>query len=65
MMPVELTSQDEFIMISERASECRIHRSKGLVKMKLRTPGKLLTLKLKPNEAQGLIPKLKCPVRDV
>jgi hypothetical protein len=65
MMPIEMLDKDEFITISERATECRVHRSKGVVKMKLRTPGKLLTLKLKPNEAEGLIPKLKCPVRDV
>ncbi len=64
-MPVEITDQASFVTISERASECRVHRGKGEVKMKLRTPGKLLTLKLKPNEAEALIPKLKCPIRDV
>ncbi len=64
-MPAEMTDRDAFITISERASECRVKRSKDVVKMKLRTPGRLLTLKLKLDEAEQLIPKLKCPVREI
>ncbi len=64
-MPAEMTDKDAFITLSETAHECRVKRSKDVVKMKLRTPSRLLTLKLKPNEAEALISKLKCPVREV
>ncbi len=63
-MPAEIFDKDVFVEMSERAHECRIKRSKDTVKLKLRTPGKLVTLKLRPNEAESLIPKLKCPTRE-
>ncbi len=64
-MPAEITDKDTFITISERASECRIKRSKDSVKLKLRTPGELYTIKLKTNEAEQLVSKLKCPTREI
>ncbi len=64
-MPAEITDKDAFIAISERASECRIKRSKDAVKMKLRTQSELYTIKLKTNEAEALVSKLKCPTREI
>lgn len=64
-MPVEITSRERFLELSETASECRVKRSKELVKLKLRTPAKLYTMKLDVSEAEETISKLKCQVVEV
>ncbi len=50
-MPAEITSIDEFVSLSEIALECRVKRSKDVVKLKLRTPGRLYTHKAKVERA--------------
>ena len=44
-MPREIKTEEEFLEIVERASECRVKRLRDSVKLKLRTPGYLYTFK--------------------
>lgn len=64
-LPAEITNTDEFIGLSETALECRVKRSQELVKLKLRTPGKLYTHKVKVERADDVIRRLKCEIVEV
>ena len=64
-MPAEITNTDEFVGLSETAHECRVKRSKDLVKLKLRTPSQLYTLKVKVDKADDVIKRLKCEIVEV
>lgn len=64
-MPEEVVNLEEFVRLSEHAGACRIRRSKDFVKLKLRTPRKLYTLKMKPTEAEEVIKRLKCEIVEV
>lgn len=64
-MPTELFDPDEFVEISERAEYCAVKRLRDVVKLKLRTPGRLYTLKVKPVRAEELIKKLRCEIVEV
>jgi len=64
-MPQEIFDIDQFIQISERAEYCNIKRLKTIVKLKLRTPKKLYTLKTEPIKAEEIIKKLRCEIREV
>ncbi|MEM2227005.1 MAG: hypothetical protein QXW19_04160 [Candidatus Bathyarchaeia archaeon] len=64
-MPQEIFDAGEFLRLSERASECRVKRSKGVVKLKLRTPRRLYTIKLDVERAEELLRAIKCPIREV
>jgi hypothetical protein len=64
-MPVEIFDVDEFIKISERAKYCNIKRLEREVKLKLRTPRKLFTLKVNPTKAEEIIKKLSCEIREI
>lgn len=64
-MPAEITNTDEFIGLSEAALECRVKRSKDVVKLKLRTPGRLYTHKVKVDRADDVIRRLKCEIVEV
>ncbi len=64
-MPAEITSIDEFVSLSEIALECRVKRSKDVVKLKLRTPGRLYTHKAKVERADDVIRRLKCEIVEV
>ncbi len=61
-MPREIADADEFIKMSEKAIECRVKRSKDTVKLKLRTPRQLYTLKVDPAKATELLKQVKCEV---
>ncbi len=63
-MPAEISDPDQFIEVSERADYCAVKRLKDVVKLKLRTPRKLYTLKVKPTGAEELIKKLRCEIRE-
>ena len=65
MMPEEIFDVDRFVQISESAKKCDIKRLKKTVKLKLRTPRKLYTLKVKPTRAEEVIKKLKCEIREI
>jgi len=64
-MPAEIFDVEEFIRISEHASECRVKRLEDVVKLKLRTPSKLYTIKLDVAKAEDALKKLKCTVVEV
>jgi len=61
-MPAEVKDVEEFIRISERADYCVVRRTGDVVKLKLRTPRRLYTLKVSPEEADAIISRLKCEV---
>jgi len=63
-MPAEVFDPEEFIRISERALYCIVKRSGDIVKLKLRTPRRLYTLKVRPEEAESIIRRLKCEVTE-
>jgi len=64
-MPEEVFDVDKFVQISERADYCNIKRLKRTVKLKLRTPRKLYTLKVDPTKAEEVVKKLRCEIREV
>ena len=61
-MPVEVSDIEEFVRISERAEECRVKRREDIVKLKLRTPRKLYTIKLGADQAADVLKRVKCEV---
>jgi len=64
-MPEEIFDVNKFIEISERAEYCNIKRLKRMVKLKLRTPRKLFTLKVNPTKAEEVVKKLRCEIREI
>ena len=64
-MPVETKDVERFVSLSEAANVCQIKRAKDFVKLKLRTPKTLYTLKVEPEEAEEIIKKLKCQIAEV
>ena len=64
-MPEEIFDVNEFIKIAERAKYCNIKRLEREVKLKLRTPRKLFTLKVNPTKAEEIIKKLSCEIREI
>ncbi len=64
-MPEEVFDMDKFVEISERAEYCDIKRLKRMVKLKLRTPRKLFTLKVNPTKAEEVVKKLRCEIREI
>ena len=64
-MPVEIFDVDKFIEIAERAEYCNIKRLEREVKLKLRTPKNLYTLKVNPTKAEEIIKKLRCEIREI
>jgi len=61
-VPTEVFDPEEFIRISERADYCIVKKSGDIVKLKLRTPRRLYTLKVRPEEADAIISRLKCEI---
>ena len=64
-MPTEIVDVEEFVKLSEKAEECRIKRLKDTVKLKIKTSGRLYTLKLETGKADALIKRLKCKTTEV
>lgn len=67
-MPIEVRDPEEFIRISERASECRVvkREKEGVAKVKARTKRYLYTIKIPLNELDSFIKRLKCQnIKDV
>jgi hypothetical protein len=61
-LPKEITDTEKFLKISETAVECRVKRLTDVVKLKLRTPRELYTLKVDPTKAAELLKQVKCEV---
>jgi len=58
-MPKQLRSADDFRKYIAQARECRVVRSKEMVKLKLRLPNRLLTYLASPREAEALLGEVK------
>ena len=64
-MPTEIFDTDEFVGLSEKAEYCAVKRQEEVVKLKLRTPRVLYTLKVEPTKAEEIFKKLKCEIREL
>ncbi len=64
-MPEEIFDVDKFVQVSDKAEYCSIKRLRKTVKLKLRTPSKLYTIKVEPMRAEEIIKKLRCEIREV
>jgi len=64
-MPEEIFDVDKFVQASDRAEYCAIKRLKKAVKLKMRTPKKLYTIKVEPTKAEEIIKKLRCEIREI
>jgi hypothetical protein len=64
-MPSEIFNVEKFVTMSANAKYCSVKRLKETVKLKLRTPSKLYTLKVEPLNADEIIKKLKCEIQEV
>ncbi len=64
-MPTEIKDTERFLSLSETATECRVRRTTDTVKLKLRTPKMLYTIKLDVATAEDLLKKVKCEVKEV
>jgi hypothetical protein len=64
-MPAEILDHEKFIEMSANAKYCAVKRLKTAVKLKLRTPSKLYTLKVEPGKAEETIKKLKCEIQEL
>jgi ferritin-like protein len=64
-MPSEITDVDKFVAMSANAKYCSVKRLKEVVKLKLRMPRTLYTLKVEPLKADEIIKKLKCEIEEI
>ena len=64
-MPSEIFDSEKFVEISGRAEYCAVKRLKDIVKLKLRTPKRLYTLKVEPAKAEEIIKKLQCEIHEI
>jgi ferritin-like protein len=64
-VPSEISDPERFVEISGNAEYCAVKRLQGVVKLKLRTPRKLYTLKVEPLKAEEVIKKLQCEIREI
>ncbi len=65
MLPAEMTDVEKFVALSAHAEYCLVKRLKNNVKLKLRTPSQLYTLKVEPLKADETIKKLKCEIHEI
>lgn len=61
-MPREITDAEEFVKISERATECRVKRLQDIVRLKLRTSRLLYTIKVDPQKAAEMLKQIRCEI---
>jgi hypothetical protein len=64
-VPAEITSVEKFIQLSEHATYCAVKRLPRTVKLKLRTPRLLYTMRTDPTKAEEIIKKLSCEIREI
>lgn len=64
-MPSEIFDIEKFIDMSANAKYCQVKRNKENVKLKLRTPSRLYTLKVEPINSDEIIKKLKCEIQEL
>ncbi|MCW4008610.1 MAG: 50S ribosomal protein L38e, partial [Candidatus Bathyarchaeota archaeon] len=61
----EIFDAEKFVAMSAKAKYCAVKRLKDAVKLKLRTPSGLYTLKVEPLKAEEIIKKLKCEIKEL
>jgi len=61
-MPSEVADREQFMKLAEKAEHCRVVRKGDEVKLKLRTPHRLYTMRLDAGEAEAVLKELKCRV---
>ena len=61
-MPRQIHSSEEFMKILPQATECRVVRRDGRVKLKLRTRRFLYTYITDESEAEDLLKNVKIPI---
>jgi DNA-binding Lrp family transcriptional regulator len=64
-MPREITDIEEFVRLSEMALACRVKRLEDVVKLKLRTPSLLYTIRLEAPQAEEVLKRIKCEIQEV
>jgi hypothetical protein len=64
-MPTEVNDAEAFVKLAEKAESCKIKRLGDIVKIKLKTPQKLYTMKMEKAKADAFIKKLKCQTEEV
>jgi len=64
-VPAEIKDREKFIQLSENATYCAVKRLAKTVKLKLRTPKLLYTLKTDPSRAEEIIKKLRCEIQEI
>jgi ferritin-like protein len=64
-MPSEVLDAEKFVEISARADYCAVKRLKDVVKLKLRTARQMYTLKAEPPDAEDIIKRLQCEIREI
>jgi hypothetical protein len=64
-MPSEICNVEKFVEMSDHAEYCLVKRLRETVKLKLRTPKRLYTLKVEPLKAEEIIKKLKCEIQEL
>ena len=64
-MPTEIVNAEKFVEMSGNAKFCVVKRLKSSVKLKLRTPNQLNTLKVESVNAEEMIKKLKCEILEI
>ncbi len=64
-VPSEIYDPEKFVELSGHADYCSVKRLRDIVKLKLRVPNQLYTLKIPPTKAEEVIKKLQCEVREI
>ena len=64
-MPSEILDEEKFVTMSAHAKYCNVKRLKDGVKLKLRTPSNLFTLKVPTGKADEIIKKLQCEIEEI
>ncbi len=64
-MPSEVVDRELFMRLADKALHCRVIRQGEEVKLKLRTPKRLYTLRMEASQAETVIKGLKCKVFEV
>lgn len=61
-MPIEVSDREEFKKYVALAQECRVYRDvkRSIAKVKARTKGKLVTIKVKLDELDSFLNEIKC-----
>ncbi len=64
-MPSEISDVEKFVAMSAHAKYCHVKKLKDAVKIKLRMPSRLYTLKVEPLKADEIIKKLQCKIEEL